>query len=110
MKALNPIIATLLLLLNLVCGIILPQYEAVNIIMTSVIIVLHAVLIFIASSILNDAFKISTTFLFSFFGFVESVLSILSPQELESNYYLVGICLLVTFEIVILVCAKFCQR
>lgn len=110
MKALNPIIATLLFLLNLVCGLILPQYEVFNIIMTSVIIILNAVLIFIASSILNDAFKISTTFLFSLFGFVECVLSILSPQELESNYYLVGICLLVTFEILILVCAKFCQR
>ena len=102
--------ATLLILLNVICGLVLPQYETVNIVLTSVMIILNTVLISVASRILNDAFKISLSFLFSFLCIIECVLSVLLPQELESNYYFIGICALFIFEVFVLICAKFCQR
>lgn len=110
MKTLNIVIAGLLLLFNLVCGLIIPQYELFNIAATSFVIILNSALILVASNILNDAFKISLSFIFSLLGIIEIVLAILSPQEIVSNYYVVGIVLLIIFEVIILACAKLCQR
>lgn len=103
-------IASLVLLLNIVCGVIFPQYNVWNVVMTSVVIISNAVLILVALSILNDAFKISISFIFSFFCIVESILSVLSPQQVELNFYILGICLLLIFQLILLICAKFTQR
>lgn len=104
------IVTILLILLNAICGFVIPQYESFNIVLSSVMIILNAGLISLASRILNDAFRISLSFLFSFLCIIECVLSILSPQELESNYYFIGICSLFIFQVFVLTCAKFSQR
>lgn len=100
----------LMILLNIICGLIIPEYEVLNIIMTSIIIILNMVLVVVALKKLNDAFKISLSFLFSFLCIVECVLSVLSPQEIESNYYIIGICSMLILQIIILISVKHCQR
>lgn len=100
----------LLILLNIICGLIIPEYEVFNVIMTSIIIISNMALIMVALNILNDAFKISLSFLYSFFCVAESVLSALSPQEMEANYYVIGICSMLILQIIILISVKYCQR
>lgn len=103
-------ITGLLILLNFVCGLIIPEYEVFNIVMTSIIIILNMVLVMVALNTLNDAFKISLSFLFTFLCIVECVLSALSPQEIESNYYIIGICSILILQLIILISAKYCQQ
>ena len=110
MIRITAIITALLILLNAICGLVLPQYESINIVLSSAVIILNAGLISVASRILNDAFKISLSFLFSFLCLIECVLAVLSPQEVESNYYIIGICAIFIFEVIVLTCAKFCQQ
>lgn len=100
-------IASLLLLFNIVCGIIFPQYCAWNIVATSIVIISNAVFIIVALRILNDTFKISLSFIFSFLCIVEWILSVLSPQKVESNFFILGISLLLMFQLILLICAKF---
>ena len=110
MKAIIPLVTSLLLLLNIVCGLILPHYDGWNIVMTSIVMIFNAVLIGVAVNILNDAFKISLSFIFSILCLIECLLSILSPQQIENNLCLLWICLLVVSQLIILISAKFCQR
>ena len=110
MKTLTSLVALLLLILNFGCGILLPDYEKFNIIVTSIVIVINTILVLIALSILKDAFKISLSFLFSFLCVVENVLAILSPNMIEDNLYILGICIILTLQLIILISVKFCQR
>lgn len=100
----------LLILLNIICGLVIPEYEVFNIVMTSIIIIVNMVLVIVALNILNDAFKISLSFLDTFFCVVECALSALSPQEIEANYYIIGICSMLILQLIILISARYCQR
>ena len=110
MKVITIISAFLLIVLTILAGLIFPGYETINVIQTSVVITINAILVYISLSALKDAFKISLSFLFAFFATIECVLTILSPQEIENNIYVMVVLSMIIVQILILTTVKLLQK
>jgi hypothetical protein len=94
----------ILLIANLLIGSILSVYPAFNMLLNSGVIIANTVLLYLLSIItLKDGFRISLSFLFSFFGLVEFILGLIAPQRYEDNGYLLAVILIVAFEAIVLV-------
>jgi len=94
----------ILLIANLLIGSILSVYPAFNMLLNSGVIIANTVLLYLLSIItLKDGFRISLSFLFSFFGLVEFILGLIAPQRYEDNGYLLAVILIVAFEAIMLV-------
>jgi hypothetical protein len=106
MKNLSIIISAILILVNVLAGIILKDYMKENIIMSSCVILLNAILLLIvANSKMKDAFKVSYHLLFPVFCIIEFILAIIAPNTWENNYYLVSIIGFIAFQAILLFAA-----
>ncbi|MCC8120035.1 MAG: hypothetical protein LIP09_15010 [Bacteroidales bacterium] len=87
MKSYNLIVALLFLLLNLLAGYIITSYEWINVGLTSVVILVNFIYMYIADvSHLSDGFRIGLTYCTWFFTVAEFFLGIFSPSKIEDNY------------------------
>jgi len=103
MKNITLITGIILLLANLLFGSILSIYPLFNMLLNSGVIIATTALLYIVGRItLKDAFKISLTFLFGFFGFIVFILGLFAPQKFTDNWYLISIILIITFEAIVL--------
>ena len=94
--------SAILIIVNVLLGLILSQYSWFNVVMSSVIILLSAVLIhFLYSSNIKSAFKISLTTLFIFNEIVAAILGILSPASFKDNWYLIVVIALFAIELIV---------
>ena len=106
MKKTTIIIFAMVLLVNILCGFLISSYEPFNIGFSSLIIVITGGLIYLLQSIkMKDAFVISLTFLFAFLGLVEFILSVISPNNVQDNGYIITtVVLLVAQAIILVIC------
>ena len=92
MRVLIIIISFILILFNVLAGIILKDYLLRNIVVSSCVLLINALLLLlVTNSDMKDAFKISFSLLFPFFGIIEFILAILAPDTWKDNIYYVCI-------------------
>lgn len=97
------VVTFVLLAVNLLAGLLLSGFKPFNIVFTCVIIALTGGFIYLLRMVpMKDAFVISLSFLFIFFGLTEFILGILSPNRFQDNGFLLGTILLLAIEGILL--------
>lgn len=97
------LLAFLSLLLNIACGKVFDVYPVFSMKINCGVIAFTIALLFALRFLtLATAFRISLSWLFSFFGLVMFTLGILSPEKWENNGYAIAICLIMAFEVIVL--------
>lgn len=109
MKKTTLIITAILFVMNLLFGLLLSAYKPFNVCFTSTVLIIIGIFMILLQSIrLKDAFAISLAFLFGFFGIVEFILGILSPNRFRDNGCLIVSVILFVIEVVLLIiCNRF---
>ena len=103
MKQIIIIIGVILLIANLLFGLILSSYEAFNLFVSSLVIVITTALLFCLNVVtLKDGFKISLHVLFLILGGIEFALSLFSSKNLENNWFLLVIVFSLAIQSIIL--------
>lgn len=103
MKRFIILITIILLVVNGLLGYIITAYPPTNVFLNSVVILLSGIVFGVLSYIsLKDAFKYSLTYLFALIGFVEYILGIFAPPELNNNWFVVLIIVILTLEIILI--------
>jgi hypothetical protein len=99
MKKSIAIPGVLLLVINILAGLILSKYSWFNVILSSCVIILFTLLInFLYASNLRTAFRISLISLFLVNGIASFVLSVLSPDSFQDNWYIITILILIALQ------------
>ena len=101
------VVTIVLLAVNLLAGLMLSGFKPFNIVFTCVVIALTGGVIYLLRMVpMKDAFVISLSFLFIFFGLVEYLLGILSPNRFQDNGFLLGAVMLLALEgIIMAICS-----
>ena len=103
MKQLILIIGAIVLILNILLGAIISNYDLFNVCLNCVVIILNATLIYILNVIkLKDAFRISLSLFFSMAFLLEFVLGLFASSGFKDNWYLIVGIIILSFEIIIL--------
>ena len=104
MKWLSLIIGCIILAVNVIVGLLVTAYATHNVEVSSAVIVSTFLLIYAIGVLpMQDAFKVSLSFMSVFFGVVEFVLGVLSPCEIHDNWYLIAILILVVVQLIIVI-------
>lgn len=99
-------IAGILLVLNVVTGIILSNYQWQNVLLSSLAIILTAVLICLSATMpLKGGFKVSLPFIFMIIGVIEFVLGVVSKHVLLNNWAAIVALVLLVFEVIVITLA-----
>lgn len=108
MKRLIFLTTIILLVVNGLSGLILTAYHSTNIYLNSVVIILSGiVLLFISSTHLKDAFKVSLTSLFAIAGGIEYILGFFAPTEWSNNWFVILVIVILAIEIIIVLLTNF---
>ena len=108
MRKLIILITIILLVVNGLLGYIITAYLPINVFLNSVVILLSGIVLWVLSYItLKDAFKYSLTFLFVLIGFIEYIFGIFAPPELNNNWFVVLIIVILTLEIILISLTNF---
>ena len=104
MKKIILICGSLALVLNVLLGLLLSQYDYFNMGVNCGVIALNtALLLRLYWLNIRDAFRISVSFLFSFLAIVEIVLGCLMPEKLQDNGYLIATIVILFIELTLMV-------
>lgn len=86
-----------ILVVNIMAGLLLSSYHTFNMLVTSGVIAITSVLMYITESItMKDAFRVSLPFVFAFLGIVMFLLMLFSKPQLQDNW-----CVIVTLVILL---------
>lgn len=103
MKKIITLSSVVLFIINLLFWAILSFYKSYNFMLSSMVIFLTCVLLYVVNIInYKDAIKITLCFLFTIAGFVEFILSLISPRQLVDNWSIISILLIILAEILCL--------
>jgi len=103
MKNITLIVGVILLVANILFGLILMVYPTLNCALNCVVIAATTALLYAMRCIhLRDAFYVSLSMIFTFFGFVEFMLGLFAPEKFQDNWYLIVVILLLVFEGIVL--------
>lgn len=102
------VIASILLAVNLMLGLLLSSFALFNIIFSSITIIATGFIIYLLKQIkLKDAFIVSLTFIFSVLGIITYILSLLSSSHIQDNICVIITVLIWAIEaIIIILCIK----
>lgn len=99
MKKIILITGAILLFLNFIIGIILSSISWLNLVISSLVIIISmALVIFVNNAIVKIGYRISLTLLVPFLGFIEYLGAMLMPNTFKDNWILIGIILLGAFQ------------
>lgn len=104
MKKIIILSCTLLLIANLLCGAILSFYGGCNVAFSSAVIIVTGILLFLTDTInLKDGYKVSLMLLYTIAGALEFILSLIAPNRITDNWWLIFVITLITVEVLLLV-------
>lgn len=104
MKKIILLSCAILLVANLLFGAILSFYGWLNVTISSVVIVITGLLVYLADTIhLKDGFKVSLMALFIIAGFIEFALVLIAPNRFTDNWWLILVIILITLEAILLI-------
>lgn len=96
MKALTLKIGLIVLISNIIFGILISKYTVLNICLNSVIIAITtAMIMFVNSTKIKDAFKFSLSFIFFFGGLVEFTCGLFYKSSIYDNW-IIALCTIIT--------------
>lgn len=102
MKSLTFIVSIILIVVNILAGIILKDYQIENIIISTSVLVVNAILLWIVTqSKMKDAFKVSCHILFSSLCLIEFILALVAPSKWENNSCLIGIICCLAIQVIL---------
>lgn len=94
----------MLLVANLLCGAILSFYGGYNVAFSSTVIVVTGILLYITAIInLKDGYKVSLMILFAIAGALEFILSLIAPNRIIDNWWLILVIVLMSIEVIVLI-------
>lgn len=95
----------ILILLNVLIGLIVSTIGAVNIITTSIIIILTTVTLVWLNDHkrLKDGFKMSLNFIIPSIGFIEYLFALFMPNRFIDNWYLIITLILIALEVLLMI-------
>lgn len=97
-------ISGIMIATNLLIGLLLSVYSAFNLLFTTVMLLLSAVLVYTVNSIrVSDAIKVSFTLLLCLSGFIKFALGLFAPEYLQDNWCLIACVVITVFEFIMLV-------
>jgi hypothetical protein len=98
----------ILLTANLLFGAILSFYGWCNVAMSSAVIVVTGILLYLTDTIhLKDGFKISLMTLFVLAGALEFLFSLIAPNRFTDNWWLILVIFLIAIEAILLISTNF---
>ena len=104
MKKIILLSCVILLVANLLFGAILSFYGWLNVTMSSVVIVITGLLVYLADTIhLKDGFKVSLMTLFVIAGFIEFALALIAPNRFTDNWWMILVIILIAIEAILLI-------
>ena len=104
MKRIIILSTIVLLVMNLLFGAILSFYGGFNVAISSSIIAVTGLLLYLTDTIhLKDGYKISLLLIFGIGGLLEFVLSLVAPNRLTDNWWLILVIGLMAAEAILLI-------
>jgi len=104
MKKVITLLSICLFIVNIALGLILTHFNTFNVVLSCVSIILTTFFLFAVNIIhLKDGYRSSFMFLFTLFGIIQYVLSVLSSNQFKDNWYLIGIIMIAVIEIILLI-------
>ena len=93
-----------LLIANLLFGAILSSYGRCNVALSSSVILVTGILLFLTDTInLEDGYKVSLMLLFAIVGVLEFILSLIAPNRFTDNWWLILVIGLMAAESILLI-------
>lgn len=107
MKRIILLIGGLCLIVNVLCGCVLSAYSTFNCAVTSGVILLNMMMLYLVSTIeLKDAFRISLSCLFPIMAIIEFLMGLFSPERFEDNWFIIFIAIALLTEGIIIIVTK----
>ena len=107
MKSTTLIIGGILLVLNLLIGMIASSYESFHVVTNSGVIIVNTALLFVLGTLnVKDGFRYSLNLLFPIFALIEFLIICFSRSEVENNWGLIVVLLILVLQVILLLGAK----
>ena len=104
MKKIIILSSIVLLVANLLFGAILSFYDIFNVLISSLVIVVTGILLYLTDCIhLKDGYKVSLFLLFVITGALEFIISLIAPNLVVDNWWLLLIITLIAVEMIMLI-------
>ena len=111
MKSIVLYIGLLCLVINAICGLVLSSYSLFNCLLTSAIIIINMVLMYLVSVLtLKDAYRISVNVLFPLLFIAEIVCGIFSPEQWKDNWFIIFMAVAILIEGIILIIINYLSK
>tara|TARA_B100001250_G_C19666586_1_gene729534 strand:+ start:534 stop:878 length:345 start_codon:yes stop_codon:yes gene_type:complete len=102
MKNIYILFCLVFVVLNSIIGLIFSFYPLVNWLTANFVIIINAVLLNqLVNSNINDAFKVSLSFIFPVMGVITFILSLFMPEKIEDNLMFATMLIIFTFQLVL---------
>lgn len=101
------IIGSILIIVNIMMGLIISSYGCVNLIFTTILIVLTTIFLLSVNGYLRlkDGYKVSLNVIIPIIGIIEYLIGVFMPSQVSDNWGLIVLLILVAIESIILVAA-----
>ena len=107
MKSTSLIVGGILLVLNLLIGMIISSYETFHVIANSGVIIVNTVLLLVLGTLnVKDGFRYSLNLLLPTFALIEFLIICFSRPEVENNWGLIVVLLILVLQVILLLGAK----
>jgi len=107
MKSTSLIVGCILLVLNLLIGMIISSYETFHMIANSGVIIVNTALLLVLGTLnVKDGFRYSLNLLFPAFALIEFLIICFSRPEVENNWGLIVVLLILVLQVILLLGAK----
>ena len=104
MKKIIILSSIILLVANFLFGAILSFYGAFNMVLSSMVIIVTGILLYLTYTIhLKDGYKISLMLLFTIVGVLEFFLSLIAPNRITDNWWMILVVGLLSVQIILLI-------
>lgn len=103
MKQFSLLSTVLFVILNILLGVGIQDYEPYNVILSSSVLVGNLIIVLVLLNLrLKDAFKVSLCTLFPVMTVTEFVLAVLAPYSFYDNWFIISIMALLSLQIILL--------
>lgn len=104
MKSISLIVGGILVAVNLLFGLLLSSYSSFNMWFTTVVLILTTAFVYVVNTTcISDAAKVAFSILLPLSGGIKLVLGIVSPEQIEDNWCVIGCVVLTVIEIVMII-------
>ena len=106
MKNIYILFCLVFVILNSIIGLIFSFYPSVNWLTANIVIIINTALLNqLVKSNINDAFKVSLSFIFPVMGLITFILSLFMPEKIEDNLMFASMLIIFTFQLVLYIIA-----